>query len=149
MNQGRDTLRTVKRIVIPALILLASCSSTTTPIAASLPPSAPPSTAPVTTKAAPAPKTTAPPAWETSLAQFEKDNAIPSSSWYPQITGREIKYGNSLWVYTKLPVDAEAKTYASGICGTYAQYVLVDVKVRTTFVRAADGNQIAKCGPGA
>ena len=99
------------------------------------------------TKAAPA--TSAAVDVEAQLKKFEADNAIPSSTWYSSVTSREVKFGNSLWVYTKFPADAEAKSLAGGICGAYAQYVLVDPKVRTTFVRAADGQQLAKCGPGA
>ena len=55
----------------------------------------------------------------------------------------------SLWVYTSLYPDSDATPIAQRMCGAYAQYVLVDERVRTTFIRAKDGQQLAKCGPGA
>lgn len=76
------------------------------------------------------------------LSTFEKENAIS----YPEVTHREIRYGNSLWVYTTLHRQLER---AEEICGGYSLYVLVDPKVRTTLVRADDGYGLAVCGPGA
>lgn len=99
-----------------------------------------------TPKASPTPKGTTP-AWEARLAAFEAENGLASSDWYKHVTSREIKYGNSLWVYTDMGTNTAAKSIAGSICGAYAQYALVDSAVGTTFVRAADGSQIAKCGP--
>lgn len=83
-----------------------------------------------------------------ALAAFEEDNAIDLADWYGHVTGKEVKLG-ALWVYTDLSETAAAKEVASGMCGAYAQYVLVDEKAKVTFVRAESGLQLAKCGPGA
>ena len=74
------------------------------------------------------------------LADFEKVNAIS----FPEVTNREIRLG-ALWVYTTL--GRAGKDRAGAICGAYAQYSLVDPGVGVVFVRAADGLQLAKCGP--
>lgn len=76
------------------------------------------------------------------LTTFERENAIS----YPEVTRREIRYGNSLWVYTTLHRQLER---AEEICGGYSLYVLVDPRVTVTLVRADDGYGLAKCGPGA
>ncbi|MGV8846406.1 hypothetical protein [Tessaracoccus sp.] len=76
------------------------------------------------------------------VAVFEKENAIA----FPEVVKREVKYGNSLWVYTSLSRNRDR---AGEICGAYALYVLEDPRVTVTTVRAADGYGLATCGPGA
>jgi hypothetical protein len=130
----------------PASTVTAPASTVTAPPTTV---TAPPVTVTAPPASAAAPTTSANAAVPASLTKFEQDNALSTSSWWPHRKGVEIKFGTSLWVYTDLGTTTAARSMAGGMCGSYAQYVLVDGKVTTTFVRAADGQQLAKCGPAA
>lgn len=121
-------------LIVGALLVAGSMSiphASTTP--------APSRTATVAASTVPAPSVV--PVTPTDrLADFEKANTIS----FPEVTNREIRLG-ALWVYTTL--GHAGKDRAGAICGAYAQYSLVDPGVGVVFVRAADGLQLAKCGP--
>ena len=147
----------MKPVALAAVMLLLSltaCSSSRPAAPESRAPEAKPSVsrtprpsktpAPAPTTAVPTPDQT-----EAKLAQFEKENGIGTSGWYAHVKRKEIKFGSSLWIHTDLSNTGAAKETAARMCGAYAQYVLVDPKVTTTFIRALDGTQLAKCGPAA
>jgi hypothetical protein len=82
------------------------------------------------------------------LIKFERENAIPTSTWWKHVTGRKIRSG-ALWIYTDYPATSNAKATAKGICASYAHYALDDPTVSVVDVRAEDGGGLATCGPGA
>lgn len=127
-----------KLVALGLLLAVAGCSPSTSTTS---------EPAPLSSSKAPA--TPAAKDFNASLTQFERDNAITPDQWGGVVSGREVKFNNSLWVYTKLSDTAEAKATAAKVCGAYGQYVLMEPKVTVTFVRASTGLQLAKCGPGA
>ncbi len=160
-------MKPLRRLVpIVAALALAGCGASGDDGGSSPQPDAGASTrsktsAPAMTPAAPTPsKTTASPSktaakddeasqWAAKIKTFESENGIGSSQWYPLVTSTEVKSGNSLWIYTKINPDGDAETAAAPICGGYSLFALDEPDVSTIFVRASDGQQIAKCGPGA
>jgi hypothetical protein len=82
------------------------------------------------------------------IREFEEANAIGSADWADLVTRKEIVYG-SLWIHTKIVNDGDAADVASRICGAYSLYTLDHPDIDTVYVRAVDGQQLAKCGPGA
>lgn len=83
---------------------------------------------------------------EAKLVEFERQSDITPASWDGAVTGREVRNGG-LFVDTKLGTSDVAREVAGGICGTYAQYWLVDESVGVVRVRAGSGDLLAKCGP--
>lgn len=122
--------------VVAACLTMTACSSPE--------PAEPPAPAPATSKA---PKPTPTPKADplAGLDQFEKDNNVPSSDWYGHVTEKRAQGQTALWISTDLP--ATDTDTGNRICGTYALYS-ADSTIRNVLVRAADGNSLAKCGPG-
>jgi len=108
------------------------------------------STSTPSTSDEPAPSTSTSEAAQSTafVKKWAKENALSTESWWRLIKGYQLIPGGGLFVLTRLHPDSDASPIAARICGAYSTIRMDHPEITTIYVRASDGQRLAKCGPG-